>query len=534
MTRIVIVYERVSTDAQDISRQAAQCERAAADYPGVELRVIPDDGISAFKVSIFDRPGGRQLCDLIASGQVEAVYADAQDRLHRGDDDEWVTFRALCDANDTWIVVNGERYSRDMSGKVLSYLRAIVARAESEEKSHRVKTGMAHAAAKGRQNGGPRRFGFEPGDGSGTLTPRPSEVALVESIFEMARDGKSQSAIARELNAAGHRTAKGHAWSQPKIGQVLRDRIWIGELVNYQGTFKVMEPVINPELWKAGQRTLSTKGEHRGRHSQRFLLANGLLRCGCCGSAMRVRTEHLATPDRKPFEHYSCSGRRSGASECKQPAVHREHIDRAVLEYFAQVALDVEGTIHAIADERDRRLADVDAKLAQARKVVADAERQIERLDTMMRDESLTLDEWRRLAAVPQLEAEAAAGAIADLTAEREAVEATLDVADATGEFVERIAALRVAVAGDVASAGGVAATRTALRRVFDGFVLHRADSPEAPRRVNGELMLDATYVLEPRVAKDAQLGELTAGTPIVERTSLELAGVGGYKESGP
>jgi hypothetical protein len=44
-----------------------------------------------------------------------------------------------------------------------------------------------------------------------------------------------------------------------------------------------------------------------------------------------------------------------------------------VLEYFAAVALDVEGTVTQMADERDRRLAQVDAKLAQVRKVQAEA-----------------------------------------------------------------------------------------------------------------------------------------------------------------
>ena len=37
-----------------------------------------------------------------------------------------------------------------------------------------------------------------------------------------------------------------------------------------------------------------------------------------------------------------------------------EPIDRAVLEYFAQVALDVEGTVAQLTGERDRRLAEVD------------------------------------------------------------------------------------------------------------------------------------------------------------------------------
>ena len=113
----------------------------------------------------------------------------------------------------------------------------------------------------------------------------------------------------------------------------------------------------------------------------------------------------------------------------------------------------------------------MDAKLAQARKVEAEAGRQIERLDAMMRDEGLTLDEWRRLAAVPQREAAAAALAIADLTVEREQVEATLNTADAAGEFMERMAALRAAAAGEVTSADG-------HRRDADG-------TPQGLRRVH-------------------------------------------------
>ena len=33
----------------------------------------------------------------------------------------------------------------------------------------------------------------------------------------------------------------------------------------------------------------------------------------------------------------------------------------------------------------------------------------------------------------------------------------------------------------------GIAVAQVALRRVFDGFTVHRADAPEAPRRVNAD-----------------------------------------------
>ncbi len=89
---------------------------------------------------------------------------------------------------------------------------------------------------------------------------------------------------------------------------------------------------------------------------------------------------------------------------------------------------------------------------------------------------------------------------------------------------MERIAELRSAVAGEVTSAESIAATQVALRRVFDGFTLHRTDAPEAPGRVNAELMVGASYVLEPQVAEEARLGTLPAGTPVVTRSPLSLA----------
>ena len=46
---------------------------------------------------------------------------------------------------------------------------------------------------------------------------------------------------------------------------------------------------------------------------------------------------------------------------------------------------------------------------------------------------------------------------------------------------MERIAALRAAVAGEVTEAEGIAVAQIALRRVFDGFPLHRTDAPAAP-----------------------------------------------------
>src|SRR5205814_6387630 len=139
---VVVVYERVSTAAQDVTRQSVQRDRAAEENPRREIRVIQEPGgVSAFKVPIFERPAGRILCDLVESRHVHAIYVDAQDRLSRGDDVEWVSFRALCASTGTRIVIDGTELRDDLAGKLLSYIGALNAHEESREKGRRVRGG---------------------------------------------------------------------------------------------------------------------------------------------------------------------------------------------------------------------------------------------------------------------------------------------------------------------------------------------------------------------------------------------------------
>lgn len=512
--RIVIVYERVSTDQQDITRQAVQRERASGDYPSAELRVLQDDGVSAYKVPIFERPGGRALCDLIATGNVEAVYVDAQDRLSRGADDEWVTFRALCDSNDTWIVVDGQRITRDMGGKAISYLRALWARQESDEKSHRVKSGKARAARQGRPNGGPRRFGFDQRDGE--LIPRPNEIAVAERILREAVAGRSQTEIAAGLNADGHRTSRGNRWNQPQIGQLIRDPIWIGVLRNKEGDHDVFAPFVPKELWEAAQKTLrGPDGPRVGRRTQRFLLGNGLLRCGQCGSAMIVRRDRK---DYGWYEVYLCGGRSSGATDCTQGAVHRADVDSAVLDYFERVGLDVEATRAELAARGDRERAELRTLRGQAERELAKVQSGLEKVERDYTLGDLPADHYTRLRARLESELHASTEAVERMAArEREFADPGVleDV-----ELLTRLTELRDAIAGNVtANLDDFAATHAALGRLFTAFRLLALPGAGGVRfdavvAVDGEeILLDgvptlggagAAYVLEPVPRSDA------------------------------
>jgi site-specific DNA recombinase len=534
--RIVVAYERVSTEQQDISRQAVQRERAASDYPEAELVVIPDDGVSAYKVPIFDRPGGRKLCDLIGSGTVAAVYVDAQDRLSRGDELEWVTFRALCQANGTRLMIDGRELRDDFGGRLEGLLKALLANQESEEKSHRVRSGKARAARQGRPNGGPRRFGFDQCDGQ--LIPRPAEIAVVERILREAVAGRSQTEIAAGLNADGLQTARGKRWNQPQISQLLGDPIWVGVLRNKEGDHHLFEPFVPLELWEAAQKTLrGPEGPRLGRRTQCFLLGNGLLRCGRCGSAMIVRR------DRKSYgwyEVYLCGGRTSGATDCAQGAVHRATVDSAVLSYFERVGLDIEATRREIAARSERERTEIRTLCEQAGRELARVEAGLEKIETDYMLGDLAAADYARFRVRLEDESRASRDALERLEArERETHDPGVleDV-----ELLTRLTELRAAIAGDVtANPNDFAATHAALRRLFEGFILLPSQRPEirmdAVVDVDGEEMLlediprAGGYYLEPVPRSDAVVlegGDRIVPVPLELRGESPANGVGG------
>ncbi len=320
--RLIVVYERVSTDRQDLGRQAVQRERARIDHPARDLRIIQDDGVSAFKVSIFDRPGGRELCQLIEAGSVEALYTDAQDRLSRGRQSEWWNFADLCEQAVTRIVIDGrELRLGEEADEIRSAIDAIVARRESREKSHRVKGGLRRRAEEGRYVG-----------------------------------------------SAGRR------WTGRQVGKVLRSPRIAGLTSGYP-------LIIEPERWHRLQAALDRRKPTGRRPYGGHIFVGGVLRCPQCGSALRARTtrEGHAYYECRKVERRECSQRRIDARAIEQhiltslshhvfdPDETRTRIEGAAAKKRREAAhmlAQAERGIHTVERKRERVKRDyLDGKL---------------------------------------------------------------------------------------------------------------------------------------------------------------------------
>lgn len=130
----------------------------------------------------------------------------------------------------------------------------------------------------------------------------------------------------------------------------------------------------------------------------------------------------------------------------------------------------------------------------------------------------LSAAEWRELRADLAPERDAAKAEAERLRERRSSTEAETAISDVEAELFEQLARIRAAVAGEVTDAAGVAAVRSALLRLFDGFTLHH----DIPDRAHVEL-IDTRWI-EPLMSEQAVAGYDEKLRPVLARKPLEQA----------
>ena len=347
---------------------------------------------------------------------------------------------------------------------------------DSRRKSIGTKAGMRKAAEEGRPQG-PACIGFRR-DGKGEdarFVVVHEQVPLAFRIFNEFVAGKTQSAIARGIQADGIPTLNGaKRWSQATIAAILRNPTLIGK-VKYDGeVYEGMHEAIIPiELWEKAQSLLKHRPANgRGRPPKEDFLLRGLLYCGCCGEKMYPR-ERI----------YECVN-----YECAMGGVSRGKVDSDVVEFFQEDGFDYDATRAALLTARDSRIAEAAEYRQSAEGEVAQRERALARKREQFKADEIDAAEWREFR--DELEEERdGAQAEAQRWKSREAeIDEEVSQIDADQELLERLASIHSAAAGEVKDADGIAAVRAALTRLFSAFVLYKEQDWIKPvRRIEGD-----------------------------------------------
>ena len=290
--RSVGIYTRISADASGerlgVQRQEADARKLCADRDGWNVvRVFCDNDRSAYDPR-KQRPQYRAMLDAIKAREIDTIVAWHPDRLHR-QTRELVSFIDAINKYGVHVetVTAGQYDLSTPSGRMQARIVGSVAEYESEHKAERVRRKLKQNADEGLHHGGSRPFGWL----DDRVTLDPAEAAAVREACERVLAGESMRAVARALNAAGHRTATGKPWRDINVRtMVLRPRN--AGLSTYHGAVVgagQWAPIVSAETFHSVEAMLSSpsRNTNPGRDGRVHLLSV-LARCGVCDGPVVV------------------------------------------------------------------------------------------------------------------------------------------------------------------------------------------------------------------------------------------------------
>jgi site-specific DNA recombinase len=321
------IYARVSTSEQaetgfSLPTQVEACHAVATQegYTVLPSHLFKDDytGMS------LQRPQLQKLRDTIAQGALHAVVIYDLDRLSRKLAHQLLLRDELDEAGVVLHVVSMPVTTTTPETLLFANMRGSIAEYERLKLLERTNRGRRGRAREGLPPGGPPPFGYTRirKDGKGThYEVSPEEAAIVQRIFQLYLDGKSQEGIAalltREGVAAPATRRKGprhtlpvSVWHQAVIAQILASKTYLGTLhygkrrripgqknsdkkTRWQAVPEAewipsdIPPLITLEVFTAVQAQRArnkTQSPRNRKHA--YLFTAGRLRCGQCGSAM--------------------------------------------------------------------------------------------------------------------------------------------------------------------------------------------------------------------------------------------------------
>jgi len=305
------IYLRVSQDKTGeglaVERQEAEC-RALAERNGWAIReVFTDNDISA--TTGKRRPAFEALL-LSSPDRVIVWHIDRLVRLS-SELERVIAMRANVHA-----VTAGHVDLSNPAGKAVAKTIVAWAQYEGEQKSLRQKAkGKQSAAAGASWWGKYTPFGFN-ADG----THHEVEAAALRKAYADLLNGRPVSRLVDDLNAAGHRTNHGNAWSHVPLRNLLLNarnagiRTYLGDEVgsaNWAG-------IVEEQTYRKAVRLLTNPERHVSGDGKRVAVLSGFATCGrvkadgsVCGGRMTRAWRGGAKDSPKSYPVYECVRRDS-------------------------------------------------------------------------------------------------------------------------------------------------------------------------------------------------------------------------------
>ncbi len=330
----VAIYIRRSTDEEhqpfSLEAQEAKLRAYINSQPGWSLVAVYPDDASGAKL---DRPGLDKALAAARAGRFDVLLVYRVDRFTRRIrdlvtlldelDTAGVAFRSATEPFDT----------STPAGRMLVQMLGVFAEFEREMIIDRVINGMERKAAKGKWTLGVAPYGYTLNP-EHILIPNPAEAAVVVEIFRLyTRRRLGTRATATVLNKRGLRRRSGRPWSHKTVGDVLTNRVYLGE-IHFRDVISdsAHQAIIDPKTFQIADRILTQRGENpaiKATAASDYHLT-GKITCPACG---RHYLGTSAVGRSRTYRYYTCFTRsRYGVEHCAAPRLDADALDQTTLD----------------------------------------------------------------------------------------------------------------------------------------------------------------------------------------------------------
>jgi DNA invertase Pin-like site-specific DNA recombinase len=412
------IYCRLSDEDErmgesvSIENQKQLLQKYVAEQGWNEVEVYCDDGYSGVN---FDRPAVKRLIEDAKAGRINIIVCKDLSRFGRnyievGQYTDYLfptigcRFIALGNGVDT----SKQNANNDMMG-FLNLFNEF----HSRDTSKKVRAVKKAYAEQGKYLAAIPPLGYKKNpEDKNSLVVDEETAPIIRRLFDMRSQGMGYRAIALALNAEGvpipldiHYAKLGkpnpnrcnHQWSSTGVRQIIRNEIYIGNMVNGKSntiSFKnkklrynpkdewirvggTHEAIISNEVWDICVALDKERYQKHERPDQPASVLTGLVRCADCGTKMHARrnTQTMQNGNVHKYTYFGCGNyRKSGITACSPHSVREEILLELVLADIRSKAQAVTVNEKAIAAqivrlknvESDTRLAGYEKELKAA------------------------------------------------------------------------------------------------------------------------------------------------------------------------
>lgn len=325
------IYVRISKDRKGrelgVRRQEKACRELCERMGWGVLKVYAENDVSASTTSKRHRPAYTEMLRDARDGFIDGIVVHSIDRLTRRISELAGFLEEQKENGFAFATTEGEDTST-AGGRMILTIKGAVAQQETERMSERINISLLQRREQGRPHaGGKRQFGFKAGSCFQELDEAETELIRDGHRMLLDRASKTPGDVARYWNALGRTTPQGGAWTIQSVKRVYRSER-TGGIVTYKGQDigdSVYGAPLTREQWQNVQTLLDDRATPAPQGAgKRKHVYSGFLRCGNCGSSLRVQ---WATVQGRTFRRTFChSGQRGRDGRLGCGKVNRTYV----------------------------------------------------------------------------------------------------------------------------------------------------------------------------------------------------------------